>query len=138
MSDNLLGRFAALDYSTDGGVSWKSLRGIVDVGSRQSIDQTETSDHDSGGHREFLPNFDNATLTAKLRWKERDASLVDFIAATQNKTRVNIRLIPRRLPGTYRLDALAGVSGFNPDFNLEDTAMLSLDLQLSTATWVVQ
>lgn len=129
----IAGRLAKVQISVDGGVTYANLGGLVDGSMNGTVDSLECTDHDSGGVREHLPNFFDATMDLTLRWDE-DEPVQVLLEATvfPAPTTFKIYFYLEGTAGRRRYEADAFVTDWTPSAPLDDVAGLDVALQLSS------
>lgn len=135
----IAGRLAGVKISPDNGATYLPLGGIVDQSLSLEVDQLECTSHDSGGTREYEPNFASATAELSLRWDEDNAAqlfLEDSVLPTPIKFKMQFYLEQASGRKLYNTDAF--VTNWTASGNLDDTAGLSVSLQLSNLTSTTQ
>ena len=128
----IAGRLAGFKVSPDNGATFLPLGGIVDQSLTGNVDELECTSHDSGGVREYVPNFFDATAELEMRWDEDDLGQV-FIESTlfPTPTTFKVQFYMENKSGRRRYDADAFLTNFSPSGPLDDTASLSVSMRLS-------
>jgi len=126
------GRVGRVNVSFDNGATYLSAGGLVDATLNGNVDELETTTHDSGGAREYIPNFHDETLDMTMRWDEEDPGQAGLINSTfPTPTTFKVRFVMQVSSGKRRFDADAFITSFTPSQPLDDTAGFDLTLRLS-------
>ncbi len=128
---SIAGHLSKIVISDDGGATWINLGGIIDMTLNLNIDELETTTHDSGGARSYIPNHHDATVDGTLRWDEDDLGQASVLEAVFDKTSFLVQLTMQTQLGKKRFDASAFATNCSPGGPLDDTAGLALTLRLS-------
>lgn len=132
------GRLAKLNVSPDGGLTFENFGGIVDVTMNLSVDELETTTHDSEGRREFIPNHSDATFDVSARWQDGDPGQEIVLVATFAKTVFPFQFFMEIAPQRKRFDGSAFATSLSPSGPLDDTGALDVTLRGSNVSYVNQ
>jgi len=105
--------------------------GNMDATININIDELETTSKDSDGHREYLPNHDDATIDGSLRWLEGDPGQEIMLMQGINKVVLGYRFRLQNVPGRKLFVAAGFFTSFNPTAPLDDTADADFTIRLS-------
>lgn len=132
------GRLARLEVSEDGGVNWIPVGGITDSTFNINVDELEVTTYDSNGHREYIPNHDDATLDMSCRWIEEDPGQATIFNKVFDKGTFRVRFRLQNV-STRRLFTASGfATKASPKAPLDDAAGFDVTLRLSGMTVSVQ
>jgi hypothetical protein len=87
----VLGRLGTLNVSNDGGLSYVPLGSLMDATLNISVDELECTNHDSGGAREFVPNYHDITLDFTNHWDDFDPGQNIVLQAMFAKTLLRLQ-----------------------------------------------
>lgn len=132
------GRLARWEVSADAGVTYENFGGIVDITMNLSVDELETTTHDSAGNREFIPNFADVTFDVSARWQDSDPGQEIVIVAVFAKTSFPFRFFMEVAPQRKRFDGSAFATSYSPSGPLDDTGSLDISVRGSAVTMVTQ
>lgn len=128
----IAGRLSRVNISGDNGTTFLNLGGIVDATLNGNVDELECTSHDSGGVREYEPNFFDATMDLTMRWDEDDLGQVVLESTLlPTPTTFKVQFYLEGKTGRRRYDADAFITSFSPSGPLDDTASLDVSLRLS-------
>jgi len=99
----VLGRLGTLEVSNDGGVTYSKLGGLMDATINIGVDELECTSHDSGGAREYVPNYHDITIDFSNHWDDFDVGQSIVLLAMFAKTLFRVR---------FRLQVTAGAKQF--------------------------
>lgn len=131
MTAAIPGRLAYLEVSQDGGGTYQRLGGLVDATLNINIDELETTSHDSDGHREYIPNHDDATIDGTIRWLEGDPGQEILLMQGISKVVLQFRFRMQNAPGRKLFVASGFPTAMSPSAPLDDTADADLTIRLS-------
>lgn len=123
------GRLAKTEVSPDGGTTYENFGGIVDVTFNLNIDELETTTHDSGGAREFIPNFHDVTLDISARWMDGDPGQEIVLNAVFAKIVFPFRFIMETAPTRKKFEGSAFATSYSPSGPLDDTGSIAVSLR---------
>lgn len=138
MADAIAGRLTTVEVSIDNGTSWINLGGVIDASLSINIDELETTDHDSGGARTYIPNHHDATMDCSLRWEDGDAGQDIVLDAIFAKSIIDFRFRLASGVGNYQFLAKGFATSAAPSGPLDDTASFDSTFRLSGLTKAVQ
>lgn len=126
------GRLSTFELDPAGGSSYGAVGKITDSSLSLEADAIDVSNHDSGGHREFLIGFDQGTISLEMNWDDADAGQEDLLDAWVNKTTFSARFRLQVDSGAHEFTVgTVLVTGLDLDGPNEDQATMSVELQLS-------
>lgn len=125
------GRLAELEVSQDGGATYQKVGGVVDATLNINVDELETTSHDSEGHREYIPNHDDASIDGTVRWLEGDPGQEILLMQGINKVSLQFRFRMQRAMGRKIFVASGFFTSFSPSGPLDDTADADFTVRLS-------
>lgn len=133
------GRIGRVQLSTDNGATYINVGGLVDGTLNINVDELEVTTHDSGGSREYLPNFRDETLDLTLRWDETDAGQDALLNANfPTTTTFKVRFLMQQQAGRKQFDADAFLTTGTVAQPLDDTASFDVSMRLSGTIVTVQ
>lgn len=127
------GRLGRLEVSADGGATYVNYGGIVDINPNFNIDELETTDHDSAGHRSYIPNHDDLTMDVSGRWLEGDPGQDLVLNSGTNKTLLNFKFTLQTQTGRKLISGQCFPTKMSPAAPLDDTASFDVTLRCSNA-----
>ncbi len=127
------GRFAKVELSDDGGLTFVNLGGIVDCNLNINIDELECTTHDSNGVREYIPNHSDFSMDIEANWADGDPGQRMLMLASSSKTRLTFRYYQDVDPGSGKFywEGLCFPTSASPSGPLDDTGALSSSLRCS-------
>lgn len=125
------GRLAYMEVSQDSGVSYQRIGGLVDATLNINIDELETTTHDSDGHREYIPNHDDATIDGNLRWFEGDPGQEILLMQGIQKVVLQFRFRMQNGVGKKLFVGSGFFTSMSPTAPLDDTADADFTIRLS-------
>jgi hypothetical protein len=131
MSVAIPGRLSYLEVSQDGGAVYHRIGGLVDATLNINIDELETTSHDSDGHREYLPNHDDATVDGSMRWLEGDPGQEILLMQGVQKILMQFRFRLQNAPGRKLFVASGFPTSFGIAGPLNDTVDADISIRLS-------
>lgn len=134
MGTPVQGRISKVELSFDGGTSYNNLAGCRDISLNTSVDEIESTDHDSTS-REYIPNFLDATMDLTINWEEDDTVQAALLAATvPSPTSFKMRYFLNSGAGNVLFSADAFCTSYNVTSNQDGVAESSLSWRLSGIT----
>lgn len=128
------GRLAKLDVSPDNGATFENFGGIVDITMNLNVDELETTTHDDGGARTYLPNFHDVTYDVSARWQDGDPGQEIVMVAVFAKTVFSHRFFMEIASGRKRFDGSTFATSYSPSGPLDDTGQIDVSLRASGVT----
>lgn len=125
------GRIARLEVSDDAGVTWKNVGGIVESTLNINVDELEVTTYDSAGHREYIPNHDDATLDLTCRWLEEDPGQSIILGKMFDKSTYQVRFRLQSVAGRRLFTATAFATKGSPKAPLDDASGFDVSLRMS-------
>jgi predicted secreted protein len=125
------GRLAKLEVSQDNGATFENFGHIVDVSMPISVDELETTSHDTVGSREYLPSFMDITMDVNARWADGDPGQEIVTMALFAKSTFQFKFYMEIAGGRKRFEGSAFATSYNPSGPLDDTAGLAVTLRCS-------
>jgi len=125
------GRLAKLEVSQDGGATYQLLGGLVDATLNINVDELETTSHDSDGHREYIPNHDDATIDGTMRWLEGDPGQEILLMQGINKVVLQFKFRMQTAGGRKIFVAGGFFTAMSPTGPLDDMADADFTIRLS-------
>lgn len=134
------GRLAALYVSFDNGANFAKLGSVIDLSMNLNVDELECTTHDSGGTREYIPNFSDATIEGSVRWNEDDPQQVTLLFTMfPDPTSFKIQfMLEDGVPGRRRFDADAFLTNLSPSAPLDGTVDADMSMRLSKVQLGIQ
>ncbi len=128
----IAGRLGGVKISPDNGATYLPLGGIIDQSLTLEVDELECTSHDSGGVREYEPNFASASAELSLRWDEDNQAQL-FLESTvlPEPLKFKMQFYLQLASGRKLYTAEAFITSWNATANLDDTASLAVSLRLS-------
>lgn len=123
------GRLAKLQVFD--GTQYVNVGGIVDISHPISVDELETTDHDSDGAREYEPNHHSATMSVSGRWKDGDPGQEIVLDAIFNKVPFLYRYRLVNSIGKKEFVGRAFPTEGDPQGPLDDAAALDMTFRCS-------
>ena len=109
--------------------------GIRDQSINFNVDELETTDHDSNGHREYIPNHDDATIDLELIFIQGDAGQEILLQSIDNKTSFDFEYTMQRgVSGAVKWVGKAFATSASPSAPLDDIGAMSVTLRGSGVT----
>jgi hypothetical protein len=127
----VLGRLGELEVSNDGGVTFVKLGQLVDATLNISVDELECTSHDSGGAREFEPNYHDITLDFSNRWNDFDAGQSIVLLAIFAKTKFRARFTLQTASGAKEFESEAFATSVTVGSPNDDLASFDGTLRLN-------
>lgn len=134
------GRLAALYVSFDNGGTFAKLGSTIDLTLNLNVDELECTTKDSGGTREYIPNFSDATIDGSARWNEDDPQQVSLLFTMfPEPVRFKVQfMLEDGTPGRRRFDADAFLTNMSPTAPLDGTVDADVALRLSSVVLAIQ
>jgi len=133
------GRLAALYVSFDNGITYNKLGAVIDLTLNLNVDELECTTHDSGGTRDYIPNFSDATIDGSVRWDEDDPQQVSLLFTMfPDPTSYKIQFMLEEKEGRRRFDADAFLTSMSPSAPLDGTVDADVAMRLSSVVLAVQ
>lgn len=127
------GRIQTLDVSTDGGSTWTAVGGIVDGSFNGSQEELDSTAHDDGQYRTYVPGRKDFTIDVPLRWNQDDSGQAVLKAAFFAATVLTVRFRMEVGSGRDNWQASAFVTSFAPSGPNDDIASLDCSLRISSS-----
>jgi TP901-1 family phage major tail protein len=131
MGTNIHGKDAELAISSDGGSTYNTVAGVVDITINFSDELADVSDKDSSGHKEYIPGFDDVTVDVSLRWEEDDTYFADLEAAAIDKLVRNWQIRPQTDVGSIEYTGAGYISSFSVEMPNDDAVQASATIQIT-------
>jgi len=129
------GRLSRIEVSFDNGTTYINLGGVVDSGLNGNVDELECTTHDSNGVRQYVPNHQDFTADATLRWDESDPGQVGLLYTLfPNPSSFKMKFYFEGVVGRRQFQADAFLTSWSPSTPLDDAAGLDVSLRLSNTT----
>ena len=132
------GRFAKLEISGDGGLSYVNFGGIVDVTLNINIDELECTTHDSDGVRDYMPNHSDFGLETSCRWEDGDPGQEIVQDAIDNKGTLLFKFYMQRGAGKKVWEGSCFPTTGDVSGPLDDTAGFDVNFRCSGVSRTVQ
>lgn len=129
MSEAIPGRLARLEVSSDGGTVFVRVGGIVTITKSTKTDETESTDHDSDGHREYLPGHDDTSFSVDARWKDGDPGQNMIIDASYSKQMLQFKFYMHKNSNKRMWSGRCFVTSEDEDGPLDETGALKFGLR---------
>lgn len=130
----VLGRLGTVEVSNDGGLTYVKMGGLRDATLNISVDELECTSHDSGGAREFFPNYHDITLDFSNLWDDDDAGQSIVLLAMFAKTLFRARFRMQVESGAKEFEAEAFATSLTAASPNDDIASFDGTLRLSKPT----
>lgn len=124
------GRLGRFQVSTDG-VVYYDVKGIVDQTLTINVDELETTSHDSAGHREYIPNFDDSTVDLPLRWLDSDVGQKLLLNSAGQKIIMQCKFFMDTVSGHTLWTGSCFVTSASISGPLDDVASFDVSLRMS-------
>ncbi len=126
------GRLASLEISTDAGSNWLSIGGVFEATLEANVSELDGSSFDSGGQKEYDPNWSDFMVNGSCHFAPTDAAQVAIRAAVFAKTTYQVRF---RFSTGSGLPQYVATKGFATKFpfeaGLDNTARHAFALRIS-------
>jgi predicted secreted protein len=132
------GRLAKIELSNDGGSTFTTFGGLVDVTMNLTIDELETTSHDSAGSREYIPNHHDISLDLSARWIDGDPGQELAINSAFDKTTLNFRFRMETLSNKKQFTGTCFPTSYSPAGPLDDAGSIDITLRCSGVSMTAQ
>ena len=125
------GRLQTLQVDNGGG--FVTINGLIDGSFTLTVEELETTTHDSGAFKSFLGGRGSGEISASLRWDEADAGQLSLAtAAIGQLDTYGWRFRMETASGKKQWTATAGlVTSYNPTGPNDDISGLDVTIRLS-------
>lgn len=125
------GRLGKVFVSTDAGATYIPVSGVVDMKPNQNLQELETTSHDSNGHREYIPNHDDATMDLNCRFLDQDGGQLALKNSLEFKKVLQIKYMFDSVQGHSQYTASCFPTKISPAAPLDGVATFDVTLRLS-------
>lgn len=125
------GRRGFVDISTDGGTTWRRVAGLIDCTLNRTLDEVETTTHDSNGTKEFEPGLDEASFDMSVMYDDQDPAQLALEDSYDTKSTFLFRYFPVVLAGKRRYDGGGFVTSFSQAAPLNDMQTIDITVRVS-------
>ena len=137
-SGAIAGRKSLLKVSDDGGTTYQTVGGAVDISLAINVDELECTSHDSNGAREYIPNHHDVTADISARWIDGDAGQDILLDSVFAKTVILFEFTMETLSGKKIFSGSCFPTSTSPSGPLDDTGSLDITLRCSAVVKSVQ
>ena len=128
------GRRGFVYYTDDGGTTYTQIARVKEIALPQNIDEEESTSHDSGGTREYIPGHDDSTAQLTIVYDDSDATHSALEGFADNKTLFGFRFRPRVGAGNRQSTwTSAFITNLEHGAPLEGVQELTITIRLSGA-----
>lgn len=134
----ILGRLGVLEVSNDGGLNFTKLGNLREATVNIAVDELECTSHDSGGAREFIPNFHDITIDFSNLWDDFDAGQSIVLLAMFAKTLFRVRFTLQTAAGARVFEGESFATSLTVASPNDDLATFDGTMRVSKPTLGVQ
>jgi predicted secreted protein len=120
--------------SNDGGTTYVPMGGLREATLNLAVDELECTNHDSGGAREFVPNYHDITIDFSNLWDDFDVGQSIVLLAMFAKTVFRARFSLQTLTGAKVFEGEAFATTLTANSPNDDLASFDGTLRISKPT----